>query len=321
MTRTTTLRLTPTRLLALALTAAATAVASGPVSDAEAASYCKGQVATIVGTANADRITGTAAKDVIYAGAGNDMIDARDGNDVVCGGDGDDRVMGGAGNDTLDGGFGNDACSTSTADTRTTCEPGMATTFMPTRHGFHFVNQFTTLPYATTPFGSIDIAYGLCGGMAFAARDTWAADDTAPTITTTPQSGVTFNYLWSRLLDSLTMDAFANLYEFNDLQHKTNAELTVNNLLETNAIKTALASGPVPVGVIIPSATGPIWANHQVLAIGWFTNSAGSTVIKLYDPNHPDVITYLDVNAKTLNGSPIRGLFLERFTTRVAPWS
>ena len=49
MTRTTTLRLTPNRLLALALTAAATAVASGPVSDAEAASYCKGQVATIVG--------------------------------------------------------------------------------------------------------------------------------------------------------------------------------------------------------------------------------------------------------------------------------
>ena len=73
--------------------------------------------------------------------------------------------------------------------------------------------------------------------------------------------------------------------------------------------------------MIIPAAGQPIWGNHQVLAIGWFNTTAGTPVLKLYDPNNPDTISYLDVAAKTLDGSPIRGLFMEKYNERTAPWN
>jgi hypothetical protein len=310
------------RLLALGLVTAATA-AAGPAGDAHAAvpTTCRGLTATILGTDGANRITGTAARDVISAGAGDDVIDAAAGDDVICGDAGEDRVMGNAGDDTLDGGLGNDACATAANDTRISCEPGMATTFMPTRHGFNFANRFTAIPTFVTPFGVIGLDYGLCGGMAFAALDNWNVDDVRPaTSTTPPQSGQVFDYLWSRLLDSLTMDAFSNLYRFADLQNRTNAQLSAVTTAEVNVIKAQLETRPTPVGVIIPAAGQPIWRNHQVLAIGWFTRN-GTTVLKVYDPNRPNEITELDVAARTLGGTTIRGLFNEHYSARIAPWS
>ena len=318
MTRTIAIRRNPARLVALGLVTAAAAL-SGQVADASAADVCRGELATIEGTTGADRLTGTAARDVISARAGHDVIDGAGGNDVICGGDGDDRVAGGSGTDILDGGTGNDACSA--GETNFNCQPGMQTTFMPTRHGFPFANQFTAIPTYVTPLGTIGLDYGLCGGMAFAALDNWRVDDVAPGTATTPQSGQTFDYLWSRLLDSLTIDIFHNLYRFNDLQWKSNADLAAISNAEVAAIKTQLQSRPTPVGVIIPAAGQPIWGNHQVLAIGWFNDSDGTPVLKLYDPNTPDTISYLDVAAKTLNGTPIRGFFGEHYNARTAPWN
>jgi Ca2+-binding RTX toxin-like protein len=318
-------RFTTARALALGIAASA-ALAGGAVTDAHAANpLCRGYTSTIVGDAGANRLTGTSARDVIWAGDGDDVIDAAGGDDVVCAGAGDDRVMGGSGANTLDAGLGNDACSSAATDARIACEPGVATTFMPTRHGFNFVNHFVAIPTYVTPFGVIGQDYGLCGGMAFAALDNWRVDDSAPDFSTTPQSGSTFDYLWSRLLDSLTIDVFANLYRFNDLQWKTNAQLNAVTTAEVNLIKAQLVTRPTPVGVIIPAAGGPIWGNHQVLAIGWFTSN-GSTVLKVYDPNRPDVISYLDVTLKTLGpagstGMNIRGVFNERYTARSAPWN
>jgi hypothetical protein len=317
-------RLTVTRpslaRLAVVAASAAAALASLPAPDAAAQeTVCKGRAVTIMGTAGHDRINGTAGNDVISTGPGDDLVNAGGGNDYVCTGEGDDRIDGGAGADVFSAGAGNDACSDA-SDTRIGCEPGMATTFMPSRHGFPFVNHYAGIPTIATPFGTVNgVDYGLCGGMAFAARDHWILDKNAPGNATTPQSGVVFDYMWRRLVDSLTIDFSSNLFRFNDLQQKTTTALNASNVTETVLIKSALASGPVPVGLIIPSATGPIWANHQVLAIGWFVDPAtGNTVVKLYDPNHPDEMTYLDTTAKTLraasaaNGSPIRGWFKEK---------
>jgi RTX calcium-binding nonapeptide repeat (4 copies) len=69
---------------------------------------CADRVATVVGTAGADRITGTGGSDVIVGGRGNDRIGGGGGNDLICAGPGNDRVAGGAGNDRLFGGAGND---------------------------------------------------------------------------------------------------------------------------------------------------------------------------------------------------------------------
>ena len=70
---------------------------------------CRGEVATIAGTAGPDVITGTAGPDVIVGLGGDDVIDTGDGNDLVCAGDGDDLVRGGDGDDLLFGGSGSDS--------------------------------------------------------------------------------------------------------------------------------------------------------------------------------------------------------------------
>ncbi len=69
---------------------------------------CKGQQATLVGTAGNDAITGTARTDVIAALGGNDKVFGLAGNDAICGGLGKDTLRGGAGNDFLSGQKGND---------------------------------------------------------------------------------------------------------------------------------------------------------------------------------------------------------------------
>lgn len=117
----------PSRLLPLALPAAAVALAAtAPAMAAPADSArptCHGYPVTI--TASRGDITGTARRDVIRltgpghvrSGAGDDIIcgsrfadqvDAGAGHDVVLGGHGHDRIRGGAGSDVLFGEGGDD---------------------------------------------------------------------------------------------------------------------------------------------------------------------------------------------------------------------
>jgi Ca2+-binding RTX toxin-like protein len=99
-----------------ALVAAAALLASLLVATATAPTfaakkfYCRGQVATIVGTTKADRILGTNKRDVIVARGGNDIVIGRGGNDLICGGSGADRLVGRDGIDLLNGGPGTDTC-------------------------------------------------------------------------------------------------------------------------------------------------------------------------------------------------------------------
>ena len=69
---------------------------------------CKGEVATIIGTAEADRIKGTKGRDVIVGAAGADTILASPKDDTICGGPGADAISGGSGADDLLGGGGDD---------------------------------------------------------------------------------------------------------------------------------------------------------------------------------------------------------------------
>ena len=79
------------------------AVASGPL--------CRGEPATIVGTAGPDVIYGTDGDDVIVALAGADVIYSGIGDDKVCAGLGNDTVVGGPGHDAIFGGGGADVIS------------------------------------------------------------------------------------------------------------------------------------------------------------------------------------------------------------------
>jgi len=69
---------------------------------------CRGQVATLAGTAGPDVLIGTPGDDIITGRGGDDVIYGLDGNDLICGGDGDDTLWGGPGLDRLHGGDGDD---------------------------------------------------------------------------------------------------------------------------------------------------------------------------------------------------------------------
>jgi len=69
---------------------------------------CRGEVATLVGTAKSETLRGTRGRDVILAAGGRDKVKGRGGKDVICGGGGKDRLGGGKGKDRIVGGKGKD---------------------------------------------------------------------------------------------------------------------------------------------------------------------------------------------------------------------
>jgi RTX calcium-binding nonapeptide repeat (4 copies) len=315
--------------------AAIAALMAGGVADAAAApapSTCDGRVATIVGTDGPDRIVGTSGPDVISAGPGDDLVNAGGGADVICGSTGDDRLRGENGADRILGGDGNDDCSTSSADTISGCQSGSRTRFMPTRHGFPFANRFTvsrTIDYGVGSY-NLNTAYGLCGGMVFAALDTFLVDDVAPGTATTPTSGLTYSYIRDRLVDSLTVGFGSNLAKFALLQPKSSTQLrqvTASTAIEVRDALRANGNRPLPLGVIFAQPGEPITDNHQVLVIGYFKRANGPRTLMIYDPNRPDQISYVDTEARRItdqdgsNAEPFRGVFVEKYERRTAPWS
>lgn len=82
---------------------------------------CRGELATIIGTAGNDDIVGTPKADVIVGGSGTDSIYGGAGNDIICGGRSGVRVeegesvsqsiSGGPGDDVIVGGPGGDVLS------------------------------------------------------------------------------------------------------------------------------------------------------------------------------------------------------------------
>lgn len=88
-----------------------------------------------------------------------------------------------------------------------TCTP--APPFVPSRHGFNFDNDFSVTIRLPSPFPPITRKYGLCGGMASAALDYFLSCIPIPSTTTVPAIGSPlYNYLMSRLLDSLGSPSF-----------------------------------------------------------------------------------------------------------------
>ena len=83
--------------------------------------------------------------------------------------------------------------------------------FLPSTSGFAFANDFPKVPVrhigipgvVSVPIG--DASNGLCGGMAFAARDYFEARMPPPPDTEPPGSGPLFEYLVDRLFGSFDL--------------------------------------------------------------------------------------------------------------------
>jgi hypothetical protein len=159
--------------------------------------------------------------------------------------------------------------------------------FLPSTHGFRFVNSFpvkfldqVTIP---APFGDYQLplknaAYGLCGGMSFAAMDYYQAGIAIPTLTEAPVYGdVLFGYLRRRQLDSLS---FTAVWKFWHLMRKRHIE-TVFPFADNG-------SKPAPLGLVYAHSHNllDLFKNHQVLAYDYTGDVARGEVL-IYDPNYP----------------------------------
>jgi hypothetical protein len=179
--------------------------------------------------------------------------------------------------------------------------------FLPSRSGFRFSNSFARVPLRVIGIPGViripigDASNGLCGGMAFAARDYFEAGRPPPPDTAPPKSGPLFDYLVDRLLDSFDLP-------FGPAQY---LELMNPALPDGEPVLRWLGLGPhgrawrmireewpriradidagrtCPLGLVMVKSLDPfdLKLNHQVLAYGYELDE-DRVRVRLYDPNH-----------------------------------
>ena len=181
--------------------------------------------------------------------------------------------------------------------------------FAPSIHGFAFPNEFPegvalrTIDLGVTKLPVGKASNGLCGGMAFGARDFLESGTAIPAETDPPvgEGNIFFEYLVQRLIDSF------------DIPHLPATLLTVMNpaypdhdggLLghvgadgrarlmarsEFVKIRAAIDVGkPCPICIVKAKSINPadLGQNHQVLVYGYQVDGTELT-LWVYDPNNP----------------------------------
>jgi hypothetical protein len=207
--------------------------------------------------------------------------------------------------------------------------------FKPSTHGFHFANDFPQAPVLTIRFprlGSIGIgnaAGGLCGGMVFAVRDFFEADQPPPESAQVPNPGTRlFEFLARRLMDSFNLPGGVLKYyrwmTCPDGNHRSVQGLAWRTIhQEWPRIRALIDQGhPCPLGLVTVQSLAPLrlGENHQVLAYGYdLDEKKQHLTIQVYDPNHPrqdDLTLSLAIDQPTQatpivfsTGMPVRGFF------------
>jgi hypothetical protein len=175
--------------------------------------------------------------------------------------------------------------------------------FLPSTYALHFPNDFPPAPIFLLGLGRGGIgignaANGLCGGMAFAARDQFEQGSPAPSDHTPPARGTPlFRYLVRRLFASFDLPWGPFRYWF-WMALPTGDWGSTRGLAGRTArkewpkVKADIDRGVLsPLGLIRTRALNPLslGLNHQVLVYGYRENGeAGTVVLAVYDPNHPD---------------------------------
>jgi hypothetical protein len=167
--------------------------------------------------------------------------------------------------------------------------------FLPSANGFHFSNSWPHQPVVSIPvlgrhINLGDAANGLCGGMAFAARDFFEAGLPVPRTATTPALHTPlYDYLVRRMFASF--DLPAGVGRFFAWQLPTRDQLGATVRQEWPKIKSALEAGRlVALGLVRARSfrPGELARNHQVLAYGYDLDPMGRVTLHVYDPNNPD---------------------------------
>ena len=181
--------------------------------------------------------------------------------------------------------------------------------FLPSTSGFHFNNSFPRVPLRsigipgviTIPIG--DASDGLCGGMAFAARDYFEAGRPPPADTAPPGSGPLYDYFVDRLFDSFSLPYGPLRYLELMNPHLPDGEPFLRRFglgphgrtwrmvrEEWPKIRSDIdRRRPSPMGLVKVKSMDPmdLGMNHQVLAYGYEVTGDSLTLL-LYDPNYAD---------------------------------
>jgi hypothetical protein len=167
--------------------------------------------------------------------------------------------------------------------------------FLPSRHGFHFRNQWPPNPARTIDLGPLhipigDTSRGLCGGMAFAARDRFERGQDAPPDAATPRPG---EGLFREIVDR-QFASFGRLFGVPLRFWMASAgdqpgrdRETVKNAWP--AIRADINAGrPSMVGLVRRAGWNPLalGLGHQVVGYR-YDETATAVTLWIYDPNHP----------------------------------
>lgn len=183
------------------------------------------------------------------------------------------------------------------------------------RHSFNFANDWKSDFVVKLPgFGKVNLGrtrYGLCGGMIYAAHDSYWYESTSGRKTDSPDrpGGITDvppkgnrlrKYIWDRQMDSLKRNKWQSVRKLSAWLAKPVRKVEKLSMQEFNKkIRPGLDKGwAIPLMVVIsPRFT----KNHQVLAVGYEWDTANNEWdIILYDPNMPDQETILHTKTKKI---------------------
>ena len=187
--------------------------------------------------------------------------------------------------------------------------------FLPSRHGFRFANAWPGGPARTWNLGLLqvgigDAGRGLCGGMAYAARDRFERGEAAPADVAPPAPGT---QLFAEIVDR-QFDSFGRLWTV-PLRFWAAALGSERGRFRGTvrsawpAIRADIDAGePVMIGLVRSATANPLSVNlgHQV--VGYRYDSSPTRVaIGVYDPNHPvDDAVGVELERSTDGGLTLR---------------
>jgi hypothetical protein len=213
------------------------------------------------------------------------------------------------------------------------------TGFIPSKHGFHFANEFDSKVVLVPGFGEVPTR-GRGGGMAFAALDYWYAGLPVPTHrpedfqdASVPPDGTRLaDYLYKRLFDSFAIDSARQFVTWTlaaDQPTWADAGVRARTRDETlPRLRRSIDAGrPAALGLVAASTLEDLAGNHQVVACAYEADdSSGAIRVRVYDPDRPeqDVVLVADPSQPFLEssvpGERWRGCFVQQYVLERPPY-
>ena len=197
----------------------------------------------------------------------------------------------------------------------------VGTAFRPSVHGWRFRNRFAFSPRLGPVRVPLNLSFGFCGGMAYAALDRFHAGMPTPARTDIPEQGdALYAELYRRQRESL---ADAVWWKVHRWQRMPDEEIGARTAEEWERVRRGLDVGVPQVVCLIRVRgwTGNISLNHQVVAYAYDAeDDSGRVQLRIYDPNHAgrdDVWIAFSpggpsnrIHGVQSTGEPMRGFFL-----------